>query len=471
MVIPGSEQPILLNDWQCIYEYISIYGAHIALWPILSAMTVYRREISCNRSYHEDEDESEHTRTKDDNTLVSRESGNQNAEKELMTEELLDGAGLYCSGRPLLSFAELLWLGFDGYESDDMETTVCDLTPEDLLDRVGNYAYPEPLLATLSFFSIWKKTLAAKVSQPSSFLHENHGCDPLSRNIPPDVHVHIASFLDPRDVVNLACVSKAYHAITHDPNNTTSAAIWKTLWHRDYAWVVFRWKIGKQAFERSNCRQWSYSKEFYFLFGQSYLDYVLTGHNTMDSCLVGIHSNIYNITPFLFSHPGSPDTLMVHSGRDATGFFDDMGHSIGARKLAMSMCVVVNRSAQNKNDECGLYPTTHTHVDEDERDYNSYPLPPRLADGEDNLLKARRKRLTRFRTGDDCPPNGGGTLYQIRKRFTEERERIRNRNTRIYSNDPTILGHEVNTYFDPFRREWLSWYTDTDLKTIYLPGS
>ena len=157
---------------------------------------------------------------------------------------------------------------------------------------------------------------------------------------------------------------------------------------------------------------------------------------------------------------------MVHSGRDATDFFDDIRHSTGARKMAMSMCVVVNRSAQNENNECGLFPTNHTEVDED----TNYPLPPRLADGADNLLKTRKRRPP-SRTGNNGVSNGGGTLHQMRTRFMEEREQVRNRNMRIYSGDPTILGQQVHTYFDPFTREWCIWYTDTDLRTIHLPAS
>jgi len=468
--------------WHKVFQYITAYGAYVALWAVLSAVTVYRREISCNRSYHKDDDEEEsgNNRTKGDKILSVRVPDNntktcsENDETELMAEQLLEGAGLYCSGRPILNFAELLWSGFDCYDNGKKDATMNNLTPEDLLVQVCNYASPEQILAAIAFFMIGKKTevtdglkpLSSPLSVSSSFPLKNYGCDPLMRGMPPDVHVQIASFLHPRDVVTLACVSKAYHNITHDSNNMTSVAIWKTLWHRDYAWIVFKWNIGKLALKRSNCKRWSYSKDFYFLFGQSYLDYVLAGHNTFSSCLVGIHSNIYDITPFLFSHPGSPDTLMVHSGRDATCFFDDMGHSTGARKLAMSMCVVVNRSAQSESDECGLYPTNHTVVDEDE----NYTLLTRLADGEDNLLKIRR-RGARTRMRNSRVANEGGTLHRMQTQFLEEREQVRNRNTRKYSKDPTILGHEVNTYFDPFTRGWCIWYTDTDLSTIYLPAS
>eukprot|EP00535_Pseudo-nitzschia_heimii_P006875 CAMPEP_0197187944 /NCGR_PEP_ID=MMETSP1423-20130617/16887_1 /TAXON_ID=476441 /ORGANISM="Pseudo-nitzschia heimii, Strain UNC1101" /LENGTH=477 /DNA_ID=CAMNT_0042639661 /DNA_START=253 /DNA_END=1686 /DNA_ORIENTATION=- len=474
----GADSPILLHDLNKTFHYISAYALYVALWALLSAVTLYRREISCNRLYHEDDqDETNKDAIEDNSNWSAWVSGNKssraNDEIEIMAEELLEGAGLYCSGRPILNFAELLLLGFGNYHEGEKNSISKNLTPEDLLDRVGNYASPEPILATIACFRIWKKTevreelkpLSSPLSSSLLFSNEDCGCDPLMRNMPPDVHVQIASFLHPREVVTLACVSKAYYNIIHDSNNTASAALWKTLWLRDYAWIVFKWKIGKLAFERSNCAQWCYNKDFYFLFGQSYLDYVLAGHNTFDSCLVGIHSHIYNITPFLFRHPGSPDTLMVYSGRDATRFFHDMGHSTGARKLAMSMCVVVNRSAQNVNNDYGVFPTVHTEIDESVE----FPLPQRLPNGEDNLIRQRGDGL-KSRIGDNSVSNGGGTLQKMRTRFLDEREKVRNRNTKIYSDDPTILGNNVNTYFDPFRREWRIWYTDTDLNTIYLPA-
>ena len=325
-----------LNDWQEFSQCISAYGAYVALWAVLSAVTVYRREISCNRSYHEDDEGGNENGTNDNKNLSSGVLDKsttvfvKSEETELLAEELLEGAGLYCSGRPIFNFAELIsWarhLGLYGCDKGNEETQSNDLlTPEELLERAGNYAYPEPILATISFFMIWKKTeplksLSSPLSPPSSLSHKNYGSDPFMRGMPPDVHVQIASFLHPRDVVKLACVSKAYNSITHNPNNLTSAAIWKTLWHRDYAWIVFKWKVGKLAFDRSSCTQWSYSKDFYFLFGQSYIDYVLAGHNTFTSCLVGIHSNIYDISVFLFSHPGEYSTHTHTHTRDSKVF-------------------------------------------------------------------------------------------------------------------------------------------------------
>ena len=318
MIFLAQELSIHLNDWDEVSRCISAYGAYVALWAVLSAVTVYRREISCNRSYHEDEEEESDNYGTNINKTPSSEVPGRTAnaftktdELELMAEKLLEGAGLYCSGKPILKFVEKLLLGFDGFVCGKKETPSGDfLSPEELLEHVGNYASPEPILAAIASLMIWKKTealesLSSPLAPPSSVPQKmNYGSDPFMRELPPDVHVQIASFLHPRDVCKLACVSKAYNDITHDPNNLTSTAIWKTLWHRDFAWVVFKWKVGKLAFERSNCTQWSYNKDFYFLFGQSYLDYVLAGQNTFNSCLVGIHSNIYDISSFLFEHPG-----------------------------------------------------------------------------------------------------------------------------------------------------------------------
>ncbi|VEU37002.1 unnamed protein product [Pseudo-nitzschia multistriata] len=290
-----------LKDWDEFYDYLSTYGAHIALWAILSAVTVFRREISCNRSYHEDDegDTNNHRMIDDERSQIAGQKmivSIDNEEKELMTEELLDGAGLYCSGKPLLNFATLLRLGFDNdYRTGNEKINMNGFSAEDLLDRVGNYATPEPIIATIAFFMVWKKTQGLDISEPlssplctpplPSSRYGNDGCDPLGRLLPPDVHVQIASFLHPRDVVTLSCVSKAYHCITDDPNNETSAAIWKTLWDRDFSWIVFKWKIGKEALQRSKCKQWTFSKDFYFLFEQSYLDYVLAAIQDLPTLL------------------------------------------------------------------------------------------------------------------------------------------------------------------------------------------
>jgi len=212
---------IMSSTNNLFFEYLSAYGVHVALCTILSAVTAYRREISCNRSYHKDDDDdnddvvdvdvddyddcgireekssddnpssnnnnsnNSNNRTKDDCTtiaiLADNDNDNKNTtifnvdeRKELMTEQLLDGAGMYCSGKPIMNFAELLWLGLEYYDyivdknenEKDGSSTLNNLTPENLLNRVGNYAsFPEPIMATIALFVLWKKTAKKRSMQ------------------------------------------------------------------------------------------------------------------------------------------------------------------------------------------------------------------------------------------------------------------------------------------------------------------
>jgi hypothetical protein len=450
------------------YKYVSEYGVHIALWAFLSAVTIYRKEMSVNRLYHDDEEEQEDNTMEEEHddsnegTVASSspssersfQEGLRDEEYEIETEQLLDSAGSYCSAVPaMLNMASVASLWMASFPCDDdgpsMRMMESEMTPADLLDHVGFYASFEPAMGTILKLTNRAKTYTKVQTLP---LSASVGSDPFQKELPPDVHVHIISFLHPRDVVNLPCVSKKYRNMIDD--NMIGARIWKSLFKRDFAWIVEEWNIGREAFRRSDCSQWSYNKDFYFRFGQAYLDYVLAGMNTHDRCLVGIHGNIYDITPFLFSHPGSPDTLMVHSGRDATAFFEDLGHSMGARRLAMSLCVVVDTSTR-VDGGFGLYPTLQSVVNDESR------IPTRLPDGSDNLLQLGRQHARMNRTS---------TLLRVRREFLAERERIRASATHRFSTNPAILGHEVNPYYDPFTSQWRLWYTDTELRTVYVPA-
>lgn len=52
-----------------------------------------------------------------------------------------------------------------------------------------------------------------------------------------------------------------------------------------------------------------------------------------------ISVGVYNITPFVFEHPGSPETLLDHSGRDGTITFNEIGHSLLALTLKDSYLI------------------------------------------------------------------------------------------------------------------------------------
>jgi hypothetical protein len=127
-----------------------------------------------------------------------------------------------------------------------------------------------------------------------------------------------------------------------------------------------------------------------------------------------------------------------------------MGHSNGARRLATSLCVVADLSATSDN-EWGVLPTKHTHI--------SKELPKMQIADETNLNlflgRKQRKRL--------------GTLQVIRDLLEQERAQVERRVQRRYKSDSNVLGGQgqVNTYYDPFRREWRIWYTNSELQNVF----
>jgi hypothetical protein len=431
------------NDWEDMYSYVSLYGVHIVIGALLSAVTIYRREMSCNRVFHEDDSDDE----AEDESLSAPFCISDELEAE--AEELLDGAGMYCSGQPIVALAAAWLEFFTSVENGDNSKD--DLLSWDMLDHAGNIS-TQPIIAAIALALLNKDKLpkdpiGGKLKEKKKFEFE---FDPFTNQLPPDSHVHIASFLHPKDVTSLACVSKSYREVVD--RGDTSNAIWKTLWERDYAWIVQNWIVGQIALKRSNPpSSFVVDKEFYFAFGKCYINYVLAGQNTQESCLVGLHSHIYDITNFLDDHPGSPDTLMVHAGSDCTTFFEDMGHSMIARRLAKNLCVVADMS--HFEGGCGVRPTAHTVVNVD----NDHHLPRRELEAGENLLRGRKQRPR------------SGTLQTIRDRLNKEEEQVRYRVLRGEVCCPDALA-TVTPFYDPFIQAWRVWYISHDLESVILPA-
>ena len=62
-------------------------------------------------------------------------------------------------------------------------------------------------------------------------------------------------------------------------------------------------------------------------------------HAKASDCWVIIDNKVYNITRFLTSHPGGSEILMDYAGKDASGAFDDVGHSSTARMQLAAYCI------------------------------------------------------------------------------------------------------------------------------------
>lgn len=411
-----------------LYQYVQTYGLlHVVLLASLGAITVFRREMSCNHCYveHESRDSSDDKST----TIGSIDWDEEEA------EAMLEGAGLYCSGSSLMPVFLSLAKAFSG--SDEAKNEVLQK-----LRRAWNGMSTEVVVKRVRMFI--SALFAKRSNLPTAITISNSSEDePNSvKDLPPDVQVNILSFLHPRDVVNLACVSKSMRGLVD--HGDTATAIWKTLWYRDYSWIIESWDVGRQALRRSaiTCTP-HFDKDFYFRFGLGYQNYVMAGHDSTDRCLVGLHGHIYDMTPFIMSHPGSPETVMVHAGRDATIFFNNMRHSMGALRLARTMCVAVDMSRIDR-DCCGVRPTSNT-------------------DGTCTLPQPVQQPITK-RPAET--PSQSVSLTTIRAAFLREEESARLSAT-LKVSDPSIIG-EVNVYYDPFHREFKAWYLNTNLNTVFV---
>ncbi|KAI8889237.1 cytochrome b5 [Backusella circina FSU 941] len=56
-------------------------------------------------------------------------------------------------------------------------------------------------------------------------------------------------------------------------------------------------------------------------------------HNTRNDLYMIIDNKVYDITKFVDEHPGGEEVLIDEGAKDATGPFDDVGHSPDAREL------------------------------------------------------------------------------------------------------------------------------------------
>ena len=372
----------------------------LVLVTFLSAVTIYRREMSCNRVYTSEEEP--------EGTKRQGKEREDSYEWEESAEELLDGAGAYCSGEPLMPVVLKLCASI--------------------------------------FFESLKEGNKSIASHPSHHSRPSiEATDSITRDLPSDVQVHLLSYLHPKDIVSFACTSRHSRAMVD--RGETSEALWRSLWLRDYGWTLNSWTPGIEALRRSQPFKQTMDKSFYFLFGQSFINYILAGQNTFEQCLIGLYGHIYDITSFVHSHPGSPETLMVQAGKDATKFFEDMNHSSGARRLAQSLCVVVNDSCFEEG--CGLRPTSMTSTS-----VLGHAVPTAVEAPAVAMARPKEPRRTR-------------TLQIIQNQYLKEEQEKINQVTTRFSSNPDVLSH-VNVYYDPFHRKWKGWYTNTRFETVYI---
>lgn len=318
-------------------------------------------------------------------------------------------------------------------------------------------------------------------SRNESTCHESIKCDTsiqhLLNELPSEILVQCMTYLHPKDILKLSCCDKLMYHMVHkeESSQSMSSMIWFSLFQRDYSRVLTDYQYGKDAVQRSlrdgnircpemilyqvlmmnNKEQFSdypihscdnmKMKDFYFRFGQTWQIYVIAGR-TQNPTLVGIHGHIFNMTPFLEDHPGSPETIIMQGGgKDATRLFESVGHSTLARKIGMhNLLQVVDTSCcSNKGNSlfgCKVLVSGHS------------------ASNITGILPSIRSK-----------PLLPGTILMVRKQIIDEKAKAEVLLQRLMSKKVAIdKWSHLNVFFDPLCNSWKGWYLNSEFEPEYI---
>lgn len=431
-----------------VLQFFSIYGIQVVVVSVLSAITIYRRELSSNRDYI-------FTPERRDDVDGAFSLPKRTSDLELM----LEFAGTFFVGGPLLACALELIL------DDSTLLNVRRWIPSSCSPRVSSNASSKETLSDRAFFHSFSSSYAPISGQKKKNNNDLLGNSSITsavlnvedtfkrRNpitdLPPDAQIQILCYLTSKDLTLLSCVSKSSNVLATEP------LVWKNIFLRDYNFVLTKWPQAQRAFKRSHVTDGKTSciesylsscllkdrldlKRLYFVFCETWVNWSIAGCNSGESVYVGIHNSIFDITNFIHEHPGSPETLQLYSGRDSTDFFEDVGHSLSARELASrrDLCVV--------------------HVG-----YDFYTNKERSVKRDSNYLLPRMRSKRRRKV----VPNLRAVNVVLKKEEQTEREKAqqwkrKNENIKMFG--------DITVYYDAFSQKWEWWYLDQNWKPIFM---
>jgi Cytochrome b5-like Heme/Steroid binding domain len=466
----GERKNNMSVDWQSVLSLMaqtlistqSLTGVNILVGCILFslvAITIFRREISCNHCYADEKRSgSESSSRTSHSTSQSEAAMSWETASPGTDSSFLEAAG-NCYSRAYYKAAFVLNI---------LQMVLPKATVKALWKSVSSwwnlaneFQRLDEMLDGAELWSVYSPPPVINVVVPEHPAPDTLICFsslfPVVKELPLDPTVLIFSFLHPKDVLTVASVNKHANEIVSNRNHEVSKALWKKLWYRDYAWVTTAWQVGRTALERS-MEMWSrtdlmaedaslsdvsFHRDFYFDFGIAYLDYVLAGQCTEKSCLVGLGGHIYDMTSFLGQHPGSRDTVLVNAGRDVSEEFEGIRHTFSARTRAQRLCVVVDTTL---NGGCGLRPTEHCPLLSLSSLVETETVAAIIPEGR---LRARKH----------------STLERALKRYQKGMLESQRRAKQISKTHDAL---DIRTYFDPFLNCWRAWYMDLDFEIVFL---
>ena len=581
-----------LTAYQYLCRFCQLHGTQFLVLAVLVALAAYRREMSCNRVFHDmegaaerrgsaavdgwtskaeedDEDEDDSDDNNNGNGERRRDKREKNPAKSKAStqrrpnggedemDNLLDGAALL--SRPLVAIwdvaADTAKEGMELVSSSSGSSAHASASSPDGASAaaVTSAKIDAPNQQSSGRTKTGKLVAATKppVPQTSPLLH-----------LSPDTTVHILIYLHPRDITTgFACAAKATRSLVDDelstglvvaskdyPNalprrsssHSVSVMLWKQLWWRDYGHTLSRWDIGRKAMKRSvgarlggnndddevnnnssanrsrkpienpafrhlesslteakicedtnidngtaaantflSSQSRSTMKNLYFSFAACWVDYTLAGQNTLERCLVGLHGHVFDISDFVESHPGSPETLLVQAGRDATAFFEDLGHSMGARRIALSMCAVMDRSCAEQRPMSNIAARSLPAAPAPRGSSCGLCLPAGGSGAVPERSDVAASRALAAKAAGSMPmgrskPRRAGCLQRIREDLHKGKVKAQvcaDKWAASVGNGTALEGGmlgSVRVYWDPLRGEWLAWYTDMNFQPVYL---
>eukprot|EP01066_Platyproteum_vivax_P014737 Platyproteum_vivax@DN6591_c0_g1_i1.p1 len=80
----------------------------------------------------------------------------------------------------------------------------------------------------------------------------------------------------------------------------------------------------------------------------------LASHKNRRSAWIAIHGRVYDVTSYLDTHPGGPEVMLSHAGKDVSEDFEDIGHSSGARDIAIEKEIGILEGSEVTSGAIGL---------------------------------------------------------------------------------------------------------------------
>lgn len=359
-----------------------------------------------------------------------------------------------------------------------MFTKVLDGT---LSESVQQYASQIILISILSIITIFRKELSCnsvylvdkqkpnekqktrhrKLDSHSEWERVDFNSCPLIDGLSDCVQIKCLTYLHPSEILTLGSVSKKAHSLVN------KELLWYRIFLRDFAYVLLKWKYGIEKVNSLRDSHWNCPekivsllgrdlngirhrrnvpsmKEFYLVFAQTWSEFIIAGHSE-NPTLVSIHGHVFNITSFLDEHPGSPETIIMQGGgKDASSFFEAVGHSKSARMTALQRLVEIVDLSCCRGDQSLL-----VGLRKDYHDMNCVLPLKRSKVRKPWALSHLRQKLEREKKA---------MLTQARKQLSRKM---------AARGQINVLGN-INVYFDPICYRWKAWYLDLDFQPIFM---